>query len=70
MSEGLDVNKKNSGLHKCIICHYWYFLTVNLRFQSKICEGCHYLMQKAAKVLMMLQLFLFKDMIIKFIFGI
>ena len=36
-----------SGLHKCSICHYCYFLEINFRFQSKVCNGCHDLMQKA-----------------------
>ena len=46
MSERIDVNKTN-GLQECIICHYWYFLEMNFRFHSKVCDGCHDLMQKA-----------------------
>ena len=42
---GSDVNKTND-LHGCIICHYWYFLKVYFRFQPKVCDGCHNLMQK------------------------
>ena len=36
VSEGIDVSKTN-GLHKCIICHYWYFWTIHFRFQAKVC---------------------------------
>ena len=32
----------------CIICNYYYILGVNFRFQLKVCNGCHDIMQKAA----------------------
>ena len=31
--EGFDVNKTD-GLRKCIICCYWYFLTVNFSIET------------------------------------
>ena len=46
VSEGNNVNKYN-GLIKSVICHYWYFLDVNLKFQWEVRNGCHGLMQKA-----------------------
>ena len=45
VSEGNNVNK-SSGLIKSVICHYWYFLDVNLKFQWEVRNGCHGLMQK------------------------
>ena len=45
MSHGIDVNKTNDSC-ECIICHYWYFLEINFRFQLKVGGGCHVLMQK------------------------
>ena len=39
VSEVIDVNKTNS-LCKHIICHYWYFLEIDFRFQPKVCDGC------------------------------
>ena len=45
LSEGIDVNK-NKGLRECIICHYWFFLEVNFKFQPKVCDVCHNLKQK------------------------
>ena len=45
MSEGIDLNKTN-GLQEYIICHYWYFLEINFRFQPKVCNVYHDLMQK------------------------
>lgn len=39
-SEGIDIYR-NNALHKCVICHYWYFLEKNLSFQSKMCNGRH-----------------------------
>ena len=38
------------------------------RFQSKVCMGCHDLLQKAKRVLMMLRLFKLKEMNIEFHF--
>ena len=46
VSEGIDVNKAD-GQDECIICHHWYFLGINLRFDPKEFNGCHDLMQKA-----------------------
>ena len=48
VSEGIDVNKAN-GLQKGIICHYWYFLKINFRFQPNVCDGCHDLTQNFAE---------------------
>ena len=45
----IDVSKR-IGINKttdCIICHYWYFLQINFRFQPQECDSCHELMQKA-----------------------
>ena len=33
--------------HLNVICNYYYFLKVNSRFQSQVCNYCHDLMQKA-----------------------
>ena len=38
---------KTNGLSECIICHYRSILEINFRFQSKVGNGCHDLMQKA-----------------------
>ena len=46
VSEGIDVNK-TTDLCECIIFHYWHILKLNFRFQPKLCNGCHDLMQKA-----------------------
>ena len=40
VSEGIYANR-TSGLRECIICHYWYFLKVNFRFQPEVCNSCH-----------------------------
>ena len=46
ISETIDVNKTDF-LCKCIICHCWYFLNIDFKFQSEACNGCHDLIQKA-----------------------
>ena len=45
VSEGIYVNKI-SDLHECTICHYWYFLTINFRFQPKVCDDRDHMAQK------------------------
>ena len=45
-SEEIDINKTN-GLKKCDICHYWYFLDKNFKYEPYLCNGCHNFMQKA-----------------------
>ena len=45
MSNGIDVNKTNSSC-RCVIYKYHYFLKVNFRFQEKVCNSWHDLMEK------------------------
>ena len=40
VSEGIDVNK-TSASKECDICHYWYFLKYDFRFQPNVCNRCH-----------------------------
>ena len=44
--EGITVNESNES-PKYIICSCYYLPKFNFIFQSEICDGCHYLMQKA-----------------------
>ena len=46
ISEGIDVNKKNLS-KKCDIFHYWHFKNIGFKYEPYLCNGCHYLMQKA-----------------------
>ena len=43
VSKGIDVNITN-GSHEYIISHYWYFLGMNFKLQTEVCNGCHDLM--------------------------
>ena len=40
VSEVIDVNK-TSASKGCDICHFWYFLNYNFKFQPNVCNGCH-----------------------------
>ena len=40
-----DANETTDSC-KCCICHYWYFLKKNIRFQPKACNACLDLVQK------------------------
>ena len=44
-SEGIDVNKTNAS-KECDICHYWYFLDKDFKYEPHLYNGCHDLMQK------------------------
>ena len=45
VSEGIYINK-TSKTREYIIFHYWYFLRIDFRFQSKVCNDCHHMTQK------------------------
>ena len=70
ISEGIDI-KKTIESNECKICHYWYFKDIGLKYEPHLCNGCHGLMQKAVnfKILMMLLLFMLKEVLTKITFG-
>ena len=45
--EGIDVNKSNES-RRCVTCNH-YFLKVNFKFQPKVCDGCHNLIQTSVR---------------------
>ena len=49
MSLVIDI-KETKESSRCIISNYYYFLEVNHRFQLKVCNGCHDVMQKAVNI--------------------
>ena len=46
VSERIDANKINAS-KECDVCHYWYFLDKDFKYQPYLCNGCHDLMKKA-----------------------
>ena len=46
ISEEIDLNNSNKS-KECDICHYWYFLDKNFKYEPYLCNGFHNLMQKA-----------------------
>ena len=46
ISEGIDINEANVS-KECDICHYWYLLDKNSKYEPYLSNGCHDLMQKA-----------------------
>ena len=38
---------KNKCIKLCDICHYWYFLNRNLKYEPYLSNGFHYLIQEA-----------------------
>ena len=46
ISEGIYVNKTSASKERDI-CHYWYFKDIGFKYEQYLCNGCHYLMQRA-----------------------
>ena len=40
ISEEININKTNAS-EECDICHYWYFLDKNFKYEPYICNDCH-----------------------------
>ena len=40
VSKGIDIKKSNKS-KECMICHYWYFLDYNYKYELDGCNGCH-----------------------------
>ena len=49
ISEGIDINKTNES-KEWDICHYWYYLDRNFKYEPYRFNACHDLMQKAINV--------------------
>ena len=49
VSERIDVNK-TSASKECDVCHYWYFLNYNFKFQQNFCNRCHDLLMMSANL--------------------
>ena len=58
ISEEIDINKRIAS-KEYDICHYWYILHKNFKYEPYFCNGCD------AKILMML-LLLLKEVILEF----
>ena len=39
-SKGIDFNKCDRSA-ECMICHYWYFKDIGIKYQPYVCNGCH-----------------------------
>ena len=68
ISEGVDVNKINFP-KECNICYYWYFKDIGFKYEPYLCNICHDLMQKAKSLIIFL-LFMLREVLTEFIFGI
>ena len=51
VSERIDVNKTSES-KECDICHYWYFLYKKIKFQTNVCNGCHYELMMSMNLLL------------------
>ena len=49
VSEGIDINK-TSASKECDICHYWYFLNYNFKFQKYASNSCHDLLMMSVNL--------------------
>ena len=58
ISEGINVNKTNLS-KECDICHYWYFKDIGFKYEPYLCNG-----------LIILLLYMLREVLTEFIFGI
>ena len=49
VSEGIDINKTKES-KECTICHYWYFLNKEFKFQTYVCNRHHDLLMMSRKL--------------------
>ena len=40
ISERIDINKTIAS-KECDICHYWYLLDKNFKYEPHLCTDCH-----------------------------
>ena len=40
ISGRIDFDKTNKS-KECMICHYWYFKDIGIKYQPYVCNGCH-----------------------------
>ena len=66
ISEGIDVNK-SSNSKDCSICHYWYFIDKNFKYDPYLCNGCSDVIMKAISF-KILSLFILKEMLTELCF--
>ena len=59
VSDGIDVNK-TILTKECELCHYWFFKDVGFKYEKCLCNGSHYLMEKAIS---------FNDVAIVYVIG-
>ena len=45
ISDGIDIDKTNAS-KECDICHYWYFLNRDFKYEKYLCNVCHNFIQK------------------------
>ena len=67
ISEGIDINKTNAS-KGFKICDYWYFKDIGFKYEPCLCNGCHGLCKKLL-ILMMLLLFMLKEVLTEFTLG-
>ena len=46
ISEGIDINKTRTS-KECMLCHYWYFRDVVLKFEPHFCNKCQNVLMTA-----------------------
>ena len=46
VSEGIDIDK-TSASKEFMLCHYWCFKDVGFKFETHVCNKCHYVLMTA-----------------------
>ena len=48
--EGIDAMLNGSVSRECSLCHSWYFIDKNFKYQRYFCDGCHDMSMKAVSM--------------------
>ena len=48
ISEGINVDMLDKS-KECMVCHYYYFLDKNFRYEPYLCDGCYNIIQRCNK---------------------